>query len=953
MDPEQLYDRFVERFVADGVTDVPEEWPAEVRRRCLFFLQIARTSGGRDTSMDSAATDSFDVPEQLERIGPYEIIEVLGEGGMGVVYLAEQLEPVRRQVAVKVIRPGMDTREVIARFEAERQVLAMMDHPAIAKVYDAGSTPDGRPYFVMQLVSGVPITVYCDAYRLDLRERLELFLQVCRGVDHAHQKGVIHRDIKPTNVLVARTDGKPLAKVIDFGVAKATAHAYGETVLQTQQGCAVGTPAYMSPEQSMGYSDDVDRRTDVYSLGVLLYELLVGELPLDWEGVPKFAFIEIVRRIREHEPPNPSVRWARLSLERTGELAKSRRTRSSAFARELREDIDWITMKAIEKQKARRYSTANAFAADVEAYLRGEPVSAGPPTTTYLLRKYATRHRRLLTAVGAVLLALTIGLIGTVWYATVAGNNAKTAQENASVAERRLTDIQQLSDQIRVERMGKRADELWPAVPAQIAALRTWLDDAAALTGRLVEHEEALESLQNTDSRTVEEDWELAQLKRLVADLRTFGGTGRHGGTVGSVEWRLEFSRTIEQRSLRDHELEWVDAVASIRDPVVCPRYAGLEIVPQLGLVPLGRDRVSGLWEFCDLGTGEPPKRDENGRIELTESSGVVLVLLPGGDFRLGATALGVDGRSVAGGFHVEGVRRGSVAERMGIEVADRIVSLSGHAVEGESGFRSAQLKVSPGDGLEVVLVRGGNERTLAAAWDSYLDPYAEGDESPVSQRTLEPFFLSKYEVTQAQWLRATGSNPSYFFPGNRVGSGDVSLLHPVEYVNWGDSRELLERAGLRLPTETEWEYAARAGTRTAWWTGNELASLKGAANLADATLAAANPPLTPQCELAIEDGAANHAPVGSYRANGFGLHDVAGNALEWCEDAYYVDAYGEGKHGSEKYRVARGGGWGFNAAFCRSADRAAFLATQPRQDLGLRAARTLVRSTTAENGRE
>jgi eukaryotic-like serine/threonine-protein kinase len=364
--------------------DLPPEWK---------FLD---TPGGRK------------IPKQL---GPYRILQLLGEGGMGAVYLADQSEPIRRRVALKVIKLGMDSREIIARFEAERQALALMGHPSIARVLDAGSTPDGRPYFAMEYVPGEPITQYSDRHRLTNRERLELFTQVCDAVAHAHQKAIIHRDLKPSNVLVMVQDGKPIPKIIDFGVAKAINQRLSEKTLFTELGQLIGTPEYMSPEQAEMGSLDIDTRTDIYSLGVLLYELLIGELPFSSDELRQGGFAEIQRLIREKDPPKPSTR-----LSGAGERSKAaekRRADLVKLLRELRGDLDWIAMKALEKDRTRRYGTAGELAADVGRHLNDEPVLARPPSAGYRLQKFLRKNRGPVAAVAVVLLALAAGLVAT------------------------------------------------------------------------------------------------------------------------------------------------------------------------------------------------------------------------------------------------------------------------------------------------------------------------------------------------------------------------------------------------------------------------------------------------------------------------------------------------------------------------------------------------------------
>jgi eukaryotic-like serine/threonine-protein kinase len=346
------------------------------------------------------------------RIGPYKLLQKIGEGGMGVVWMAEQIEPVQLKVALKVIQPGMDSRQVIARFEAERQALALMDHPNIARVLDGGTTESGRPYFVMELVHGVPITRYCDDNHLTLRQRLELFVPVCQAIQHAHQKGILHRDIKPTNSLVALYDGVPVPKVIDFGVAKATGSKLTEKTMFTGFGQLVGTLEYMSPEQAQFNQLDIDTRSDIYSLGVLLYELVTGTTPIEQSRLRTVAIDETLRIIREEEPQKPSTRLSTMRSAGTGQDLKP--SRHSALRIPHLQELDWIVMKALEKDRNRRYETANGLARDIQRFLHGEPVQACPPSAWYRFRKFAGRNVRVLVtgAVVALALLLAVGSLG-------------------------------------------------------------------------------------------------------------------------------------------------------------------------------------------------------------------------------------------------------------------------------------------------------------------------------------------------------------------------------------------------------------------------------------------------------------------------------------------------------------------------------------------------------------
>jgi serine/threonine protein kinase/tetratricopeptide (TPR) repeat protein len=350
-----------------------------------------------DAAKDADSTRGREGPGT--RIGQYKLLQQIGEGGMGVVYMADQQQPVRRRVALKIVKPGMDSGQVIARFEAERQALALMDHVNIARVLDADTTENGRPYFVMELVHGVPITKYCDDNHLTPRERLELFAPVCHAIQHAHQKGIIHRDVKPSNVLVTLYDGRPVPKVIDFGVAKAIDQELTERTLFTQFGTVVGTLEYMSPEQAGLSALGVDTRSDIYSLGVLLYELLTGTTPLERKRLRQAAFAEVMRLIQEEEPPKPSTRLS--SSETLASVAAARKTEPAKLTRLVRGELDWIVMKCLEKDRTRRYETANALAREIQRYLADEPVEACPPSTGYRLRKFASKHRRLLVTVAA------------------------------------------------------------------------------------------------------------------------------------------------------------------------------------------------------------------------------------------------------------------------------------------------------------------------------------------------------------------------------------------------------------------------------------------------------------------------------------------------------------------------------------------------------------------------
>jgi serine/threonine protein kinase/tetratricopeptide (TPR) repeat protein len=364
--------------------------------------------------------------------GKYKLIEEIGEGGMGSVYMAQQTEPVKRAVAVKVIKAGMDSKAVLARFEAERQALAMMDHPNIAKVLDAGTTDGGRPFFVMELVKGQPITEFCDERKLTPRQRLELFVPVCQAIQHAHQKGVIHRDIKPSNVIVAMYDDRPVPKVIDFGVAKAAGQSLTDKTLMTGFGAVVGTPEYMSPEQANLNNMDIDTRSDVYSLGVLLYELLTGTTPVDRKSLGNAALLEILRIVRDVEAPRPSAKLS--TIDTLPSVAANRGTEPVKLSKLVRGELDWIVMKCLEKDRSRRYETANALARDLERHLHDDVVEAQPPTAGYRLRKFARKHRTALTTATTIVLLLVAGVAVSTWQAVRATRAERLSQANEETA---------------------------------------------------------------------------------------------------------------------------------------------------------------------------------------------------------------------------------------------------------------------------------------------------------------------------------------------------------------------------------------------------------------------------------------------------------------------------------------------------------------------------------------
>jgi eukaryotic-like serine/threonine-protein kinase len=445
-------------------------------------------------------------------IGPYQLLEVIGEGGMGQVWLAEQKYPVRRRVAIKLIKAGMDTREVVARFDSERQALALMDHPAIAKVFEAGTTPTGRPYFVMEYVAGMPITAYCDKHRLTLRQRMELFILVCEGVQHAHQKAIIHRDLKPSNILVSETNGKPTPRIIDFGVAKAISQKLSGATMFTQLGSVIGTLGYMSPEQADSAGEDIDTRSDVYSLGAILYELLVSALPLD---LHQLAYDEVLHRLRDQDAPRPSTRLRTLG-DSSVTAAKNRGADPLTLTRQLRGDPDAITLKALEKDRKRRYASASDLADDIGRYLHDEPVRAQPPSAAYRARKYIRRHR-LGVAMAAAGLLLLVGF---------------------SVAQ--AVELRRISrERDRADRMRERADRI-----SQFMTKMFKVSNPSEARGNTVTAREVLDQASQQIGNGLNNDPELrARLMETMA--QTYAGLGLYGRAQTLSQQALDIEQPL------------------------------------------------------------------------------------------------------------------------------------------------------------------------------------------------------------------------------------------------------------------------------------------------------------------------------------------------------------------------------------------------------------------------
>ncbi|MGE3164596.1 MAG: protein kinase [Planctomycetota bacterium] len=819
-------------------------------------------------------------------IGPYRVLEYLDKGGFGDVYFCQDPRPPRTKLAVKVLRKGLDTKEVLARFEAEQNALRLMSHPAIVKVFESGETDTGQPYFAMEYVDGKPITAFCSAERLSLRNRLQLFVDVCKAVQHAHSKACIHRDLKPGNILVTRIDGKPAPKIIDFGLVKAISQPLTDRTLHTSRRQVMGTWEYMSPEQARSGGTDVDTLTDVYALGAILYELCCGELA--FPGLRDRPDSEILRTVAEVDPPRPSRRFAALAEAQARQRADELRTDRPTLLRKLRKELDWIVFKAMRKQRGERYESPLALAADVQCYLDGTAVHARPASTSYQVQKFVRKHQALVTGTLLVILALTTGLGWAVLErhraeqektrAVLAQAQAERDREAAVAArneaeEQRMTiaaqrdEIQQWADPQLLLGAKAAADGVYSManLKDQARALRSWLGEYGyPLEDRLPIHRASLVRLRaradSHDGRGDQESWRFLDAKeqtqhdrlaQLVAGFERFLDPDPQKGTLSSVEARLKRAEKMAESWTH----RWRDAIAEIRQLEV---YDGLELTPQAGLVPLRRNR-QGLWEFWHVETGEEPQAnpDADGLNEwtLTEATGVVLVLIPGGSFWMGAQAHDPMGHNY-----------------------DPEDNQFGYAMSGTSN-----------NGLNLVYY-----------------------ESPVTV-TLDSYFASKYELTQAQWKRMTGEDPSAFESENKP-------LNPVESVSWEDCVRCLGQARfeLELPTEAQWERAARGMTEWPYWCGSSAESI--------AQVQAGRISFSPG------DWVDGMSAIGSYRANPFGLHDTIGNVWEWCRDG----------DGDRYLRGCRGGSFLDQAPIANSACRRFELRDCSYTDLGVRPARAI-----------
>lgn len=779
------------------------------------------------------------------RIGAWRLERLLGEGGMGTVWLATRADAAfEMKAAIKLLRENRLDRKSAARFELERSALARLEHPGIARLLDGGATESGMPWLAMELVEGERIDRAADRRRSAIDQRVDWMIEVCAAVDHAHRRLIVHRDLKPSNVLI---DSEDRARLLDFGIAKLLERADdpppAHPVELTAPDERVLTPRYASPEQVRG--EAVGIASDVYSLGVLLHELLCGRSPYHGDTDSRYA---LEKAVCEAEPLRPSaaVLARETSVDSPESIAAARGTSVERLVTSLRGDLDHIVLHCLEKDPERRYASAAQLAADLRRYRDGQPVHARGDSLGYRVAKFVRRNPAV-ALISAVLLVTILVAFAT---------HLRAARRNAELVARILP----LADLKIARDLEDEAASLWPMRPERADHFRDWLARARALLARRPAHESGLASLGELGLDADQRAWLAGAISDLLVEYSRLEAADPNGDTVAGVEHRLARSLELAESSLARADLaaEWRSALDDLADSTRSPRYGGLRLEPQLGLVPLGRDPESGLHEFWHVPSGARPSRDESGRLEITPECGIVLVLLPGGEATLGA-----------------------------------------------------------------------QDQDPAAP---HYDPAARSEEGPPRRAAIEPFFLGKYEVTQAQWGRITGAFPSAYPPGSIFGAQTTSLRNPVEQVHQLDAVAGLARVDLVLPTEDQWEYGCRAGTATPFFTGSDADSLAGAANFADRFARENGGSSNWQYSDAIDDGATIHTAVGSYRANGFGLHDVHGNVWEWCAD--------EIRDRENKDRVSRGGGFFNPPAMLRASNRYFSPRDFRSHSLGMRAAR-------------
>lgn len=883
------------------------KFPAFAKKLKGLFKEMRETRGGDDASPEMTAGRVID---------DFRIVGEIGSGGMARVYEAEQIS-LNRRVALKVLYPHLTLSDLaIRKFRREAEAGGRQSHPGIVSVYAVGEH-DGVHYIAQELVEGARTLAHMlEAYRTEtalprgyFRDMAKYIVAVAEALHHAHTMGVVHRDVKPSNILID-SSGRPM--ISDFGLAKVE-----DALALSRTGDFSGTPYYMSPEQAMGGHSGLDQRTDVYSLGVTLYESLTLERPFNGK-----TSHEVIRQISTCDPEEPVKVNPRVPR-----------------------DLSVICMKAMEKEPARRYPSAEAMAEDLHRFLTGDVILARPAGWTDKLVKRVKRNPVVSIALAVALLSFVALLCLTPWYLWRLSDERNNALESKEVASRRYEEMRRLSDDKLLSDYLDEVETLWPAHPEKVADMEAWLIKTGELIARLDLHRQtldtlrrdalpydeearqhdrkihpdaanlekivmlqpmldqaisrteaqrdALDNLENADEianlenrlkgmrdnkteleklrvqyetevgkritwkfEGYETQWQHDILEGLVKGLE---GISEDDGFIKKIEERLDFARTLRRKTIDDYETEWAISIKAVADKKLSPHYEGLRIEPQVGLVPLGPDPNSGLYEFGHFQTGAIPARDDSGRLMIEESNCLIFVLLPGGSFMMGAE-------------------------------------------------------------------RPGQNRTPNSP---NVDPNAYSYEGPVREVTIPPFFISKFEMSQAQWKRFTGSNPSGYTPSSRSKGSPITLIHPVEQVEWFECEKILFRLKLRLPSESEWEYAARGGSSTVWFTGNKRESLSGHANLADSFYRRNEGPPHIVYDLWLDDGYFSHAPVNTLSPNAFGLHHMVGNVWEWCQDGY-MPRYNECPVDGSAYkalddsheRVIRGGAFNTCALLSRSSYR-------------------------------
>ncbi|MBK8101628.1 MAG: SUMF1/EgtB/PvdO family nonheme iron enzyme [Planctomycetes bacterium] len=952
-----------------------------------------------------------------DQLGPWRIDDRIGSGGMGTVFLATHAS-LGNKAAVKVVKPGMDTAAVLRRFAAEQRTLARLQHPHIARVHDAGATPAGRPYFVMEYVPGRPIHRHCAEHRLDTDTRIRLVLQICAGLQHAHQRGVVHRDLTCNNVLITRVDDRPLAKIIDFGLAMVGDRDEGEQTCFSAGGALIGTPEYMAPEQIGFGVPDIDIRADVYAVGVVLFELLTGRLPFPSEQLRRDGFAGLLHTLREQPPPRPS---AVLTADAPTPAAR------------LRRDLDWIVLRCLEKDRNRRYASIGELAADLERSLAGLPVDARPPSLGYLLVTSVRRHRLAVFASLSVLASLLIGLVVSLRFWSRAEQRADVIAAQKQEITTRVEQFELLAAAIRLEELRRSHPTLPAAAPTTIAPLRTWLLNARPLQAMAPRLQAALAAIRPRalpiDASTTQADAashprrgelttaeqtlvEVARLRGLqppqspiaaanlpsdlanasVADLQKFawarvqpdagsfdpaavaeglaaaerclqqagddalvrgraeltlGWARVRCGQPGAVDLlRAACERVPRERSyfFLEHERRLLDLLHLVTDS------AAAEALAERTARLREQVRERRTWRFP--ADADQFLHDSVARL-LTELDGLS-TLIEDIDDRLAWAE-----RMVA-----ESIEQHSARWRdLGVPPQPGLVPIGRNPASGLLEFydlRSAadpqripahgprgELTVDGDTGIVFVLLAGGESPIGAVATD---DPDAQPDESPVHRVELAPFLLARHELTQGQWLRLTrGPNPALFPAGRgyRGSHGLTTLAAPVENVSHEDCVNMLRRHGLLLPTEVQWEYAARGG-RQGPFGGLRREDLATHANVLDRVGTTFTPQAGPG--ETWDDGHAGPAPVGAFPANPFGLHDLLGNVWEWTADGNHgydtACRQGDGLRGDPARspdRVLRGGSWGDRASVARVTRRTRAHPLFKSNSAGLRAARIWV----------